>query len=164
MPAGLTYEPITTVTAPGGSSSQLVMSSIPSTYSDLVLVINGGQATADGFYAVRFNGDTGNNYSNTQIVGNGSTATTNRNTSATLGYVHSTAEGSIADTVIINIPNYSNSTTFKTVISRGNSVSYRVVASAVLWRSTSAVTSITVIGATNLLSGSTFTLYGIAAA
>lgn len=162
MPA--TYEPIATVTAPGGSSSQLVMSSIPATYTDLVLVINGGQATADQSYSLRFNGDTGSNYSNTQIVGNGSTATSNRNTSQTRGFIHSTAMNSLADTIIVSIQNYSNSTTYKTAISRGNSVSYRVVSSVVLWRSTSAITSITVLGDANFLSGSTFTLYGIAAA
>lgn len=164
MAAGPTYEPITVVTASGSSSSQLVMSSIPSTYTNLVLVINSGQATADGFYSVRFNGDTGSNYSNTQIVGNGSTVTTNRNTSQTQGYIHSTAEGSLADTVIVNIPNYQNTNVFKSILSRGNSVSYRVVTSISLWRSTAAITSITVLGGSNILSGSTFTLYGIAAA
>jgi hypothetical protein len=162
MPA--TYEPIATVTAPGGSSSQLVMSSIPATYTDLVLIINGGQSTADQTYSIRFNGDTGSNYSNTQIVGTGSSVTSNRNTSQTRGFIHSTAMNSLSDTVIVSIQNYSNSTTYKTAISRGNSVSFRVVSSVVLWRSTAAITSITVLGDANFLSGSTFTLYGIAAA
>ncbi len=157
-----TYVELERVTASGSSSSQLVMSSIPSTYTDLVLVINGGQATADGYYAVRFNGDTGSNYSNTQIVGNGSTVTSNRNTT-NQGYIHSTAEGSLADTITVNIQNYSNSTTYKTAIARGNSVTYRTTASAVRWASTSAITSITVLGASNFLSGTTFSLYGIAA-
>jgi hypothetical protein len=61
--------------------------------------------------------------------------------------------------------NYSNATTYKTIINRGNTASSTVITRSGMWRSTSAITSITVNNdASNYLAGSTFTLYGIAAA
>jgi len=62
--------------------------------------------------------------------------------------------------------NYTNTTTYKTVISRGNSDTY-VLAYASLWRATpQAITTITMgnEAAVNFVVGSTFTLYGILAA
>jgi hypothetical protein len=74
-------------------------------------------------------------------------------------------------TVITNIMNYSNSTTFKTVLSRysNGSTSNGPGTEAIvgLWQNTSVINSITVkqnTGSNNLDTGSTFTLYGIAAA
>jgi uncharacterized secreted protein with C-terminal beta-propeller domain len=69
---------------------------------------------------------------------------------------------------IINIQNYSNSTTYKTIIARwnNNAGTYASVgATASLWRKApEAITSITVYDdAGNLNAGSTFTLYGIKA-
>jgi hypothetical protein len=165
MAAGNTYEAIFTETLASAQAS-VTFSSIPSTYTDLVIVINGGQATANNYYGIRFNGDTTTNYSNTQVVGNGSTATSNRNLNQNVGYIHSTNESSIADTVMVNVFDYANTTTYKTSISRGNSVNYRAVASVILWRKTpEAINSISILGVgVNLLSGSTFTLYGIKSA
>jgi hypothetical protein len=58
--------------------------------------------------------------------------------------------------------NYSNTTTFKTFLSRTNVASDRVEALVGLWRSTSAITSITLYcGSNSFVTGSTFTLYGI---
>jgi hypothetical protein len=161
MPA--TYEPIQTYTLSANTSS-ITFSSIPGTYTDLVLIANSGQVTADGFYGIRFNGDSNTNYSNTQILGNASTIISNSNNSTNIGYVHSTNEGSVEDTLVINIPNYQNTNVFKNILSRSNSKSYRVVLSLSMWRSKSAITSVTLSGGSNLLSGSTFTLYGIKAA
>jgi hypothetical protein len=58
--------------------------------------------------------------------------------------------------------NYSNTTTYKTIIARGSGASNEVKAQVNLWRSTSAITSITVYaGGGNFNSGASFTLYGI---
>ena len=61
--------------------------------------------------------------------------------------------------------NYSNATTYKTAISRFGSSTY-VVATAGQWRSTSAITTVSLKAGTSgtFTSGSTFTLYGIQAA
>jgi hypothetical protein len=67
---------------------------------------------------------------------------------------------------IMDIENYSNSTTYKTTLSRinnaGGTTGVGAEANVGLWRSTAAITSITIGGQTgNLSTGSTFTLYGI---
>jgi hypothetical protein len=59
----------------------------------------------------------------------------------------------------------SNTTTFKTLLQRGGSASDRTAAWVNLWRSTSAITSLSI--ATfggNFATNSTFSLYGIASA
>jgi hypothetical protein len=63
--------------------------------------------------------------------------------------------------------NYANTTTYKTIISRGDSAGFWNIANVALWRKTpEAITSITVFpaGLNNWIAGSTFTLYGITAA
>ena len=66
---------------------------------------------------------------------------------------------------IVQFQNYSNTTTYKTVLSRGNNASNLVEAFVGLWRSTSAITAIDIkTQSGNFSIGSTFTLYGIKAA
>jgi hypothetical protein len=68
---------------------------------------------------------------------------------------------------VANIQNYSNATTYKTVVSRGGAANTGmiVIAYVGLWRSTAAITTITLFSDTgNLATGSTFSLYGITAA
>jgi hypothetical protein len=61
--------------------------------------------------------------------------------------------------------NYSNSTTYKTILSRGNVTGTGIDLNVSLWRSTAAITNITVTSFTSTYTaGSTFTLYGIKAA
>ena len=166
MAAGSTYTPIATgVTS--GSAGTFTFSSISGSYTDLVVIVNGGSSPAADLQ-LYFNGDTGNNYSVTRLTGNGSSATSARQTS--VGYIRVDFEGYLTTTLanqnaIINIMNYSNTTTNKTVISRANNGATGLEATAGLWRSTAAVTSVTFFPSTGtFLNGSTFTLYGIAAA
>lgn len=158
MPAGSTYTPIATTTL-GSNTPSYTFSSIPSTYTDLIIVING---TADNNIQARFNGDTGSNYSATRIQGDGSTASSSRftNTTSIVGSYSSTTQASIWQFM-----NYSNTTTNKTALNRGGSGSDRVEAYVGTWRNTAAINSITMLsGSGNLLSGMTLTLYGIASA
>ena len=163
MPA--TYEPIATYTAPSAQASY-TFSSIPSTYTDLVLIANALTASADAVGIDLFiNGGTATGRSYTRIQGNGTSATSlNGTTSAGIG-VMGNSEGA---NLIVNIMNYSNSTTFKTILSRYNNMDSgdaRVGAYVSLSQSTSAVTSLTISPLSiNWAAGSTFTLYGIKAA
>ena len=161
MAAGSTYTPIATTTL-GSAAASYTFSSIPSTYTDLVLVV-AGTAGTDETIGVRFNGDTGNNYSETAISGDGSSATSFRETNLTRAHVGTI--GSTQSVSIINIMNYSNTTTNKTVLGRGNYSGARVRTWVALWRNTAAINTVYVdaIGAT-FAAGSTFTLYGIQAA
>ena len=176
MAAGNTYEAIATLTASGGAATQLVMSSIPATYTDLVLIVNGGNSLSGATWAIQLNGDTGSNYSWTIMEGSGTTATSSRSstsglTIASMYFSYETGVGASGVTAIANFQNYANTTTYKTVLMRQNTVTapnYPGVSAGVgLWRNTAAITSITIIipgGATNIASGTTFSLYGIKAA
>jgi hypothetical protein len=168
--AGSTYSPIATTTL-GSAAASYTFSSISGSYTDLVLVCQVQQVTDGEDLAIQVNSDTGSNYSRTYICGDGSTAHSGRSTAATSIVLdhHATPPTSSSFSVnVINFENYSNTTTNKTIIARSNSLStYGGSVGVVgLWRSTSAITSITVFctNSSNMKTGTTLTLYGIAAA
>jgi hypothetical protein len=166
MAAGSTYTPIATYTVSGGSTTSTTFSSIPSTYTDLVLVFSGG-FSATQINAIQLNGITSTVWGQTSLSGNGTTASSSRETSQDYLYVsNSTNLGTEVGTSIIQFMNYANTTTNKTVLYRANSSSALVQAGVGCWRQTAAINSIyiTVGGGKFWTSGSTFTLYGIAAA
>ena len=153
-----TYEPIATTTL-GTAVVSYTFSSIPSTYTDLIMVYNG---TAGNNISLQFNGDTGSNYSYTRITGNGSSATSDRGNNTTSMYGSYSAGLQVS---IWQIMNYVNATTYKTGINRGGGASDQVQAYVGLWRNTAAITSLTVIAPGSTMAiGSTLTLYGIKAA
>jgi len=150
--------------------SSVTFTSIPSTYTDLVLVVNalGVGTNVDENCSIQLNGDTGSNYSTTRIRGNGSAASSDRDTSATSAIAGIITVKSTDDNTrcnfTVNFQNYANTTTYKTWLSRSNSAAYNVQAMANLWRSTSAINSIKFqINSNNFAVGSTFSLYGIKA-
>ncbi len=161
MPA--TYDKIAAYTVPSAASSY-TFSSIPSTYTDLVLIMSAtsNSGTIDSF--IRFNGDTGSNYSWTELSGNGSAAASSRFSSQTYIYAFNQYTAS-ASPIIINVQNYANITTNKTALIRGNNAGNYLTAAVGLWRSTAAINSLGIISsAGSFAAGSTFTLYGIKAA
>ena len=156
-----TYTPIATYTVPSAATSY-TFSSIPATYTDLVLVSNGTASSAADIY-LQFNSDTGSNYSRTFVYGDGSTAASARSSNSTtlaINYFATTQSNNICQ-----IQNYANTTTYKTALARGNNSGF-TIAYAGLWRSTAAINSITLTasGGFTISTGSTFTLYGIKAA
>ena len=160
MPA--TYEPISAQTL-GSAVASVTFSSIPATYTDLVLVLQ-GTSTVDDTIMMQLNSDTGSNYSWTQIGSDpGSGAFSSRASSVAsirIGYGN-TAQGNH----IAQIMNYSNATTYKTNLSRSNKAASDTRAIVGLWRNTAAITSVTVIQTGGSFStGFTFSLYGIKAA
>ena len=157
-----TYEPISSFTLASAASS-VTFSSIPQTYTDLVLVCS-LNTTAGLDYWYRLNSDTGTNYSNSRLSGNGSTATSFRGASGTFVYLNSaTATGQ--HNFIMNLMSYSNTTTNKTQLIRLNNAGTDTILRAGLWRSTAAISSILIqTDSSTFVAGSTFTLYGIKAA
>jgi hypothetical protein len=160
-----TYEPIATATGTG-SSGTITFNSIPSTYTDLVLVANGRINSGTANLQMQFNGVTSTLYSTTIIYGTGSSALSDRNSNSSVIYVCWASYWNPTDiaTTIVNIQNYSNTTSNKTLLSRTNAVTYGTEAMVGLWRSTAAINSITLkTSANNFTTASTFTLYGIKA-
>lgn len=163
-----TYDCIATTTL-GSAASPITFTSIPSTYTDLrlVLVFNTGGASGNTNARITFNSDTTANYSKTNLRGTGTSALSQRDTSANyidIGQALSVNWGLST----MDIFSYAGST-YKTALTQGNSNSttsgnvYREVA---LWRSTSAITSITITSSSsnNFRAGTIATLYGIKAA
>ena len=162
----VTYEKIATNTL-GSAAASVTFSSISSAYTDLVLIMNSSPTSGIPEISIQVNTDTGSNYSSTVVTGSGSVASSARQTSTTssrIGY-NAVSSGNFAQNAIVNFMNYANTTTYKTFLSRGNNANYGSEATVGLWRSTSAINSVTVLLASStFIAGSTFTLYGIKAA
>lgn len=163
MPA--TYEPIATVSVTVAAAS-ITFSSIPSTYTDLRFVWV-GTATSNGaeFY-IRFNSDSGTNYSQTGIYGNGASAASGSVTSAS--QVKGTLGGGVSSTIphfyTCDVFSYAGSTNKTCLIesSEDRNGSGFVERNVGLWRSTSAINTITILPNTlTWAAGTTATLYGI---
>lgn len=136
------------------STTATVTFSSISGYRDLVLVCNPRGASA----FLQFNSDTGNNYSEVNMFGNGTSA--NGGQSATIDRVYvSEADGM----GIANIMDYSTTDKHKTVIARQDIASSFTQLSSHRWANTSAITSILIYNrfSNNFTAGSTFYLYGI---
>ena len=163
-----TYEKIATTTL-GSAQATVEFTSITQSYTDLVIVTNSGNSSgADhAFFMQVGNGsyDTGSNYSSTYMFGNGSSVVSGRESNQTRALNMRTG-GTLIGNGFVHCMNYSNTTTNKTFLSRGNTADNMTVAYVNLWRSTSAINRIKLTDETgaNFLTGSTFTLYGIKAA
>jgi hypothetical protein len=163
MAAGNTYEAIATQTL-GSDAASVTFSSISGAYTDLIMVVNAITSTASEYMSINLNSDTGSNYSRTNLAGNGTSAVSVRGSNETVGYIGAETYGTNAlkFNTVVHFMNYANTTTYKTFLSRANHVDLAAEAIVGLWRSTSAITTIKV--NSNFATGSTFSLYGIAAA
>lgn len=167
----VTYTPIATTTL-GSASATVTFSSISGSYTDLILVCTARSATAatSDSYLMTFNGNTTALYSRTRLLGTGSAASSaNRSAATNIDFEGLSGDTSAANTfmnAIVQLQNYSNATTNKTCLIRGNDANNYVLATVGLFRSTSAITSVSLATSSgaNFMTGSTFTLYGIASA
>ena len=163
MPA--TFEPIASTTL-GANTTSVTLSSIPQTFTDLVLVVNFKNTTSVDMF-LYFNNVSTSIYSDTQLYGSGTTIASYRQSNAGAGLLDLGALGFGTEwgTTIIQIMNYSNTTTNKTYITRSSFSALSVGATVGLWRSTNAINEIKITSssANAIASGSTFSLYGIRA-
>ena len=162
-----TYEPIATTTL-GSAVSSYTFTSIPQTYTDLVLIMNPRAVSLTNVLTCQVgNGsiDTGSNYSNTYLAA--PAVQSGRYSNQTFWYASfELLTTDFSQNSIMQFMNYSNTTTYKTSLTRYNQSSTGVGAFVNLWRSTSAINTIklAIAGGVNFDTGSTFSLYGIKAA
>jgi len=148
----------------GSATATVSFTSIPATYTDLVLMIGGAASSAQGM-ALWYNNDTTlpGLYSRTYLYGNGTSAVSARASSGSAN--HQILEiGTAISTVYAHIMDYSNTTTFKTALSRGGSASNLTIVGVGCWRNTAAINRLdiaTVSGTMN--TGTVLALYGIQA-
>lgn len=170
MPAGKTYESIATTTTTGNAAT-VTFSSIPGTYTDLVLICAYGTSNANNNAPyIEYNSDayTNNKYSSTRLLGNGTTASSSRRTPdpfyITDGIIVS---GNVNETFsIIQIMNYASTSINKSTLCRNNQAGSGVEILAAAWENTAAISTITLknLSTYYFINGSTFSLYGIKAA
>jgi hypothetical protein len=158
-----TYTPLANLTL-GSAAANVTFSSINQTYRDLVLVIHSkGSTTQD--HRIRFNGDSGSNYSRVSMSANTSAAVSGSG-SGTEGVISSWAFATTTQEILITVQvmDYTATDKHKTALVRSNNPASGVEAIAVRYASTSAVTSLLVFPSSgNWAAGGTFSLYGIVA-
>jgi len=163
-----TYTPLYTNTLTSTASSVTI--TVPSGYTDIRFV--GSLLSSSGNAAIiQVNSDTGSNYSRQRVLGTGSAASAYEYSSQTRWI--SDAVSTTASTfgvLTLDLMNYASTTTYKTCIARDSSNLY-TAAWVGLWRGSTGsavnqpITSITFTPDSGVWSiGSTFSLYGIAAA
>lgn len=166
-----TYEPIATSTVSGSTTSSITFSSIPSTYTDLRIVFVGQNNTGNSpVPKITFNSDSATNYSYTVLQGDGSSPGSTQTSNSTSIYIGNSANLSATNSAWalynVDIFSYAGST-YKTLLSfasadkNGSGNVNNIVG---LWRSTSAITSLTIASTVStwyLSAGTTATLYGI---
>ena len=159
-----TYVALDKVTV-GTATPSVTFTGISGAYTDLVVVLN-TSTSSNSNLVFRLNNDSTSIYSNTALNGNGTSATSGRNSNTDKGYFDSDAysANNFNYNATLHVMNYSNTTTFKTTLSRSNNAATGVTAGVTLYRSTSAINRLDILTtAGNFQTGSTFSLYGIAA-
>ena len=171
----MSYSMVPIYTQAVGSSGATLVSfnNIPSSYTDLKLVVSARESAISDFRQPIFL--TANNssagWSDTLILGNAGSASSTRNsygasTSVMAGYTSGpTATSNTFALLETYIPNYTSSN-FKqmlseSVVENNNSSSYIMNLSGLLWRNNSAITSLQISTYTTFGQHSTFSLYGI---
>lgn len=170
-----TYELISSSVLTATTQS-VTFSSIPQTYTDLVLRLS-YRTSASGLFgsnpAIRFNADATSNYSYTNVDGNGTSASSTQEVDINALYMQSSdSAGNTADTFTsteVYIPNYTGTakkpiSIFKAAEQNATAAEMHVFAS--LYEGTSAISTILIgpssnIVSNNFVTGSSFYLYGI---
>jgi len=142
MAIAATYEPVATYTIPSNATASYTFNTIPQTYTDLVVVVNGRSATSGQNMQYQFNGNSSAIYSLTFVRWNGASIDTTK--------------------VSGHIMNYTNSSYYKAMLVEAGQGGFGADITAHLMQSTSPVTSLTLYGGSGGWSaGTTMTIYGI---
>lgn len=139
------YESIATVTVGAGGQSSIVFSSIPSTFQHLQIRLFSKNTTDNGTIGMRYNSDSASNYSFHDLYGNGTAPGTLTAANQTTLFACLTGSTQAAVSVI-DILDYADTNKFKTnrsLIGVDYNGSGYLWFSSGNWRSTSAITSIT---------------------
>ena len=161
-----TYTALANITL-GSSASTITFSSIPATFRDLVLVVAAASTGSGTNAAIRFNSDSGSNYTRVFMGVNG-VGTFSSGTSTQTGFQFDNF-GFVTTTLgatnhLLSINDYSATDKHKTILARANRAGDTLDALAGRWANTAAITSVQVVSFSgeSYIAGSTFALYGIA--
>ena len=167
------YDSIATTTVGAGGAASITFSSIPSTYTHLQIrgIYRSNYAGTTDNLLMRFNGDTGANYAEHILRGDGSSAGVfaDANMSyiiATVDQAGNTAGSNVFGVDVIDILDYANTSKYKVMRNlsgRDNNGDGGVSLSSGLWQNTSAISTIVLYPryGTAMQQYSQFALYGI---
>jgi hypothetical protein len=164
----ITYNKIASVTVGSGGAANIEFTSIPATFTDLVLFVSGrkDQTAGNAYVGININ-NSSSNFSHRALFGGGSGSPGSFANSPTtfLGEANfSTATADTFASLFAYFPNYTGSTnksySVDSVTETNATTSYQNL-NAGLWSDTSAITSIKLTGLGNFVQHSTATLYGI---
>ena len=164
--SALTYEPIQSFTLANSSTATFNFTSIPSTYTDLVLVMTGAATVGNNAIFININADTNvNNYGFTEMAGSGSTTSSQRRIQNT-GWVFWQGMSTSYDNVVkIELNNYAKTVGYKTAMLINNSAQGHTEQLIGSWANTSAINRIEIFTTNGAFYiGTMATLYGIKAA
>jgi len=165
-----TYEAIATVTVGSGGAANIEFTSIPATYTDLLILASVRSTGGNGTCNVYFNNDTTDaNYDSRRLLGDGSSASSGNQPDLPY-FLYANASTMTSNTFASNclyIPNYAGSNyksiSLDVVMENNATLAYSFLVAGI-WNSTSAITSIKLdpaSGSENFTQYSTATLYGI---
>jgi hypothetical protein len=163
-----TYTLISSVTVGSGGAANIEFTSIPATYTDLVLKVSARAASGGAVnnnIQLEFNGSS-TSKSLIELYGNGSSAASASLSEMRVGYISgSTATASTFGNSELYIPNYAganNKSSSSDSVSESNTTAVLSGLEANLWSNTAAITSIKIfIDTINFAQYSTAYLYGI---
>ncbi len=161
-----TFELIASSTVGAGGAASIDFTSIPSTYTDLVVKVSArSTGSTNDYFAISFNGSTAN-FTERYIIGNGSTATSGNDTGGAYGRMNrSTTTASTFGTTDYYVPQYAGSTN-KSIsvdtVSENNATLAYADFIAGLWSNTAAINRVTLTPAAgNFAEFSTAYIYGV---
>jgi hypothetical protein len=164
-----TYVKIAAVTVGSGGASTIDFTSIPNTYTDLVLKVSARKTTTGGSnLQLQFNGST-TGYLQRTLIGNGSIAVS-YNDNSEIGFMYVTTSSNTANTFTnteIYLPNYAGSNN-KSVsidsVAENDAPESNMTLTSALWSNSAAINRVYLQianGAGVFAQHSTATLYGI---
>lgn len=159
-----TYVPLASIELTS-TDSEIIFSSIPATYRDLVLIANYTETTpTSGNIEMRFNSDTGSNYSQVFMAGRANNDTESSAGTFTHHFLNMTSRPSGFSTALLQIMDYSAIDKHTTTLGRINLGAADVAAYAYRYAVTTAINTISIKQSANSFAiGSSFSLYGIEA-
>ena len=169
MPLASTMTPIANQTLNAAATS-VAFTGIPNIYTDIVAVCQlvATSGTLQNAPQLRFNSDTGSNYSALALNGNGTSAASSKWSNQTVIYADyfGILQNDGIGQATINIMNYANTTINKSVLIRSGKGNKETTATVGLWRNTAAIHTVTFItdSPQTFAAGTTFTIYGVKAA
>jgi hypothetical protein len=158
------------VTVGGAGAANIDFTSIPATYTDLVIKISARyDQSSDNAVYIRFNSDSGSNYSYRYLFGSGAAAGSANASTQTLANMGISVASSYTASTFSNseiyIPNYAGSTQKSMSgdnVQENNATTAFSTLTAGLWTGTAAITSIRLLPASgNFVQHSTAYLYGV---